>query len=386
MEHTMRPSRRIWRTAAASAVAVLAVLGLVRVASPAAAHPGHTIVVTTTIQTAVDAAQPGDTILVPPGTYRESVLVTKSHLRIVGSRAAILDAAGFRVGIRVGTGQISRGGPSPACPPLAVKGFTLEGLTIKHAGFSGVFLIGVDGYHLTGSRYVDNPVYGPFPVCSRNGVIDFNQVIGGGSAVGPSLDTGIYVGDDDQVTVRHNSVTNYVIGVVVENTIHASVQDNLLKQNTAGIYVAVFPDHPRPFTDDVLLERNQVLHNNLPNPVPADSGDEIGLVPTGAGIVNLGGDRVVIRDNRVLHNDSLGIAIVQNLLAPADPRIEPNPDFNQVRGNVILHNGQDPDPVRAITPGADIVYDGTGTGTCFADNVFATEFPAGITELFPCGG
>jgi hypothetical protein len=51
----------------------------------------------------------------------------------------------------------------------------------------------------------------------------------------------------------------------------------------------------------------------------------------------------------------------------------------------ILHNGQSPDPVRAITPGADLVYDGTGTGTCFADNVFDTEFPAGITEQFPCG-
>jgi parallel beta-helix repeat protein len=365
---------------------VLAVLGLVGVASPAGAHTGHTIVVTTTIQAAVDAAQPGDTILVPPGSYRESVQVTKSHLRIVGSRAAVIDAAGFRTGIRVGTGTISRGGPVPACPPLAVEGFTLKGLTIKHAGFSGVFLIGVDGYRLTGTRYVDNPVYGPFPVCSRNGLIDLNQVVGGGSTVGPSLDTGIYVGDDDQVTVRNNSVTNYVIGVVVENSIHATVQNNLLKGNTAGIYVAVFPDHPRPLTDQVVIERNQVLHNNLPNPVPADGGDEIGLVPTGAGIVNLGGDHVVISHNRVLGNDSLGVAIVQNLLAPGDPRIEPNPDFNQVRRNVILHNGQDPDPVRAITPGADLVYDGTGTGTCFADNVFATEFPAGITELFPCGG
>jgi hypothetical protein len=35
-----------------------------------------------------------------------------------------------------------------------------------------------------------------------------------------------------------------------------------------------------------------------------------------------------------------------------------------------------PDPVRAIT----------GTGTCFADNSFATEFPAGITARFPCRG
>jgi parallel beta-helix repeat protein len=373
------------RISVISAVALLTVLGSAAVAAPAAAHTGHTIVVKTTIQSAVDAAQPGDTILVPPGTYRESVLVTKSHLTIVGSPAAILDAAGFRTAIRVGTGRISRGGPSPACPPLTIEGFTLKGLTIKHAGFGGVFLIGVDAYRLTGSRYVDNPVYGPFPVCSRNGLIDFNHVVGGGSAAGPSLDTGIYVGDDDQVTVRHNSVTNYVIGVVVENTIHAAVNHNLLKGNTAGIYVAVFPDHPRPFTDDVVIERNHVLHNNLPNPVAADSGDEIGLVPTGAGIVNLGGDHIVIGHNRVLGNDSLGVAIVQNLLAPADPRIEPNPDFNRVRRNVILHNGQHPDPIRAITPGADIVYDGTGIGTCFADNVFKTEFPAGITALFPCG-
>ena len=369
---------------ATSAVFALAMLGLAGFASPAAALAGDTILVTTTIQAAVDAAQPGDTILVPPGTYRESVLVTKSHLTITGSPAAVIDAEGFPTGIRVGTGRISRDGPVPTCPPLAVEGFTLKGLTITHGGFSGAFLVGVDGYHLTGTRYVDNPVYGPFPVCSRNGLIDFNHVVGGGSAVGPSLDTGIYVGDDDQVTVRHNSVTNYVIGVVVENTIHATVQDNLLQGNTAGIYVAVLPDHPRPFTDDVVVERNQVIRNNLPNPVPPDSGDEIGGVPTGVGIVNLGSDHVVVRSNRVLGNNSLGVIILRNLFGPADPRIEPDPDFNQVRGNVVLQNGQHPDPVRAITPGADIVYDGTGTGNCFANNVFKTEFPAGITALFPC--
>jgi parallel beta-helix repeat protein len=375
-------SRRISVT---SAVIVLAMLELVGIASPAAALAGTTIVVTTTIQAAVNAAQPGDTIVVPPGTYHESILVNKSHLTIVGTPAAIIDAAGFRTGIRVGTGTISRGGPAPTCPPLAVEGFRLSGLTIKHAGFSGVFLVGVDGYHLTGTSYVDNPVYGPFPVCSRNGLIDLNHVVGGGSAVGPSLDTGIYVGDDDQVTVRNNSVTNYVIGVVVENTINAIVQDNLLQGNTAGIYAAVLPDHPRPFTDNVVVERNQVVNNNLPNPVPADSGEEIGLVPTGVGIVNLGSDHVVIRNNRVIGNDSLGVIILQDLFGPVDPRIEPNADFNQVRGNVILHNGHNPDPVRAITPGADIVYDGTGTGNCFADNIFATEFPAGITTSFPCG-
>src|SRR5436190_1824918 len=301
-----------------SITSAVAVLGLAAVTPPAAALSSDTIVVTTTIQAAVDAAQPGDTILVPPGTYRESVLVDKSHLTIVGSPAAIIDAAGFRTRIRVGTGSISRGGPVPTCPPLAVDGFTLRGLTVEHGSLSGVNLVGVDGYHLTGTSYVDNPLYGPYPVCSSNGLIDFNQVVGGGSAVGPSLDTGIYAGDDDQVTIRHNFVTNYVIGALAENTTNATIDDNLLKGNTAGVYAAVLPDHPRPFTDNVLIEHNQVVNNNLPNPVPVDSGRDIGGVPTGVGIVNFGADHVVIRDNRVLGNDSLGVIVLQNFLAPLD--------------------------------------------------------------------
>ena len=74
------------RKVTAASAALL--LGVAVLASPSAARPGRTIVVTTTIQAAVDAAHPGDTILVPPGTYRESVLVTKSNLTITGSPAS----------------------------------------------------------------------------------------------------------------------------------------------------------------------------------------------------------------------------------------------------------------------------------------------------------
>jgi len=67
-----------------------------------------------------------------------------------------------------------------------------------------------------------------------------------------------------------------------------------------------------------------------------------------------------------------------------DPRIEPNPDRNEVRRNVILQNGRSPDSVRALSPGVDIAYDGTGVGTCFIDNIFRTEFPTHITSIFCC--
>jgi parallel beta-helix repeat protein len=362
----------------------ISLCGFVAIAIPGFSSAGTVIVVTNTIQAAIDAANPGDTIFVPPGTYDESVTVTKNNITIVGSHGAVIDA-GNRIGIRVGTGGRSVVDGVSLCPPLAVQNFTLTGLTIRNARFAGVFLIGVHGYHLTGTHYLDNPVYGPFPVCSEQGLIDFNIVEGGNAAgLDVSIDAGIYVGDSDTVTVEHNTVTNHAIGVEIENTVNAVVQGNILRGNTGGILVVVLPGLDKPATDNVRIERNLVLQNNLPNPVPADSGDPVGLLPTGTGILNLGGDRVVIRHNSVLGHDSVGVAIVQNPFAALDPRIEPKPDGNEVRSNVILLNGRSPDPVRATTPGADIIYDGTGVGTCFAHNIFTTEFPAGITGSFPC--
>jgi hypothetical protein len=56
---------------------------------------------------------------------------------------------------------------------------------------------------------------------------------------------------------------------------------------------------------------------------------------------------------------------------------------NEVRRNIIVQNIRRPDP-HALTPGADIVYDGTGLGTCFFDNTFKTEFPIDIIYVFRC--
>jgi parallel beta-helix repeat protein len=331
---------------------------------------GRKITVTTTIQAAVDAASPGDTIVVPPGTYRETVLVDKSGLAIRGSRGAVLDASGHQYGIRVGTGQIS--GAPPACPPYSIRGFTLRGLTIKNADDTGLFMIGVDGFRVTQGHFIDNAEYGVFPRCSRDGRIDHNS--GGGGR-----DATIYVGVDDDIRVEENHLSDGEIGIELENTLHTVVRDNVLTGNVAGILVIVLPGLPTTVTDQALIEGNVIFQNNLPNPFPAPPPftDDLQLLPSGTGILNAGGDHVLVRHNLVIGNDTVGVGIIENPFGFGPP------DDNQVRGNVILRNGKSPDP-RAQGQAGDILYDGSGTGNCFAGNLFKTDFPPGIASLFPC--
>ena len=170
-----------------SARSVTAVLGLLAaslVATPGTSQAaGDIIVVTTTIQAAVDAADPGDTVLVPAGTYAESVNVTEPGITVRGSRGAVLDGTGLDLlyGIRVRSLDGSR-----------LDGFTLEGLTIRGYSRYGSQVSGVDNFRLTGTRYLDNPLYGLFPVRCSHGRVDHNEVSG-------SYDSGVYVGQCSDV-------------------------------------------------------------------------------------------------------------------------------------------------------------------------------------------
>ncbi len=114
---------------------------------------------TSAIQTAVDEANPGDTIVVSPGTYSGSTVSVKTNdLTITGSKAAVIDATGNTYGITVGT-QLTFD-PGPACPPFGVSDFNISGLTVRDAQDTGIFLFGVDKFEVSGGAYLDNGEYG----------------------------------------------------------------------------------------------------------------------------------------------------------------------------------------------------------------------------------
>ena len=351
-------------------IAVAALATVVLAAAPSAF--AEEIVARSSIQAAVDAADPGDTVVVPPGRYHESVTIAKSGITIRGSRGAILDASGFAVGIRAAAGP---GGPG--CPPPTLRDITIDGLRVENARFTGVLLRGVDGFAVRDGIYTGNETYAIFPICSRNGTIDGNHVEG-------TDDAAIYVGNSHDVVVERNHATDSTVGIEIENSTGIVVRGNTAIGNTSGIVTFVLPGLAVPVTEDVLIERNVVMHNNRPNPV-LPSEDVVGLIPTGTGILTVGADRVTVRDNRVVGNDSGGIAVIALPFPNPDPRVDPFPDSNQVIGNVALANGRSPDLLRTPFPGADLIYDGSGSGTCFADNVFATSVPPALELLFGCG-
>jgi parallel beta-helix repeat protein len=330
------------------------------------------VVVVSSIQAAVDAASPGDTVIVPPGRYYETVTIAKSGITIRGSRGAVLDASGFSVGIRAAAAP---GGPG--CPPATLSDLEIDGLRIENASFTGVLLRGVDGFTVRDGVYTGNEEYAIFPICSRNGLIEDNDVEG-------TDDAAIYIGNSHDVIVEHNHATDSTVGIEIENSTGIVVRGNTAVGNTSGIVTFVLPGLAVPVTEGVLVERNIVMHNNRPNPL-LPSEDVVGLIPTGTGILTVGADRVLLRANRVVGNDSGGIAVIALPFPNPDPRVDPFPDGNRVTGNVALANGRSPDPLRSPYPGADLIYDGAGSGTCFSGNVFASSVPTALELLYGCG-
>ena len=316
------------------------------------------------IQSAVDASEPGDVILIKPGIYKEAVLVEKPNITLRGSEGVIIENPGGKEdGIRVTDNG---------------DGFKLYHVTLRGFEENGVFMIRADDYVLSHVTTIDCGEYGLFPIASNRGLIEYCVASG-------HTDSGIYIGQCEDTKMLHNKTFENVIGLEIENCSKVVASNNHSYNNSAGMLVVLLPGLRVTASADILLSKNKVNDNNHENFSEPGGGFE-NFVPTGSGILVVGTDDTRIEQNHVSGNSFLGIAVVSTRLLgglaglpeEAFDLIEPNPDGTQVIKNVVKNNGSDPPTLPVPIPGVDLFWDGSGTDNCWRDNNYISSYPESL--------
>ena len=211
----------------------------------------------------------------------------------------------------------------------------------------------------TGGPKETNGGYGFYPVICTDVVIE------GCTAIGAS-DAGIYVGQSENIIVRHCTVRQNVAGIEIENSTRADVSENLATDNSGGILVFTMPDLPKKDGRHCRVFQNRVLANNHENFAP--KGNTVASVPPGTGIMIMANDEVEVFDNTIEHNQTGGLSIVSYLIMDkplADTKYDPFCEAISIHDNHFASNGEKPAGalgellVKALeTPLPDILYDG----------------------------
>jgi parallel beta-helix repeat protein len=312
-----------------------------------------------TIQSAVDQAQPGDTVEVPYGIYNERVVVDVSDITLVGianeqGEWPILD--GER---ELSDGIISSG-----------NNFTVGRFHIRNYNDNGVLVEGATGVHFHDIFAENVGTYGVYPVQSTDVLIERIEVTG-------VDDAGIYAGQCENVVIRDSVAYGNVIGIEVENTINSEVYNNHTYNNTTGIFIVVLPNLTSKVSTDTKVYDNRTNDNNLENFAP--EGATAGFLPPGLGILLLGTDNAEIYNNTVTGNKTVGIGLysLETTGVFENLDIGPTPENNYLHDNSFENNGYDPDEFVADLgiPTGDILWDVSGGGNTFDEPNAQGNFP-----------
>ena len=363
------------------------------VVSTAAHATVHRVASGGSIQAAIDAAKPGDTVLVDPGTYhgtdaKYGLRITKDNLRLIGKvnpgqgeagKVRLLHTGTQKTGVYAAPAGCEFQDVQGSCTKPHVKGFYIRGFTVEGFPVNGIQTRWVDGFQFVQNESVNNLNNGIYPTLSANGLVQNNVSYG-------SLDTAMWVAGSENVRVIGNEVFGSVIGFEITVSNNVWVTQNKIHGNTLGI--GLFHPNgagnpPKPVMKNWVIEHNDVRDNNRPN--YAVPGTFQSALPPGIGVLLAGVSDHVIAKNTVADNDFVGIAVLgwctANAGTPNDcsvnpPIADPAANNNRVSQNKLFGNGTDAPPIPIAFLAADMTYfefEGS-SGNCFEKNK-----PSGFT-------
>jgi hypothetical protein len=354
---------------------VAAACGLVAAGAPSSAMAAaHTVHPGESIQAAVDAANPGDTVKVLPGDYTEThgnvvaVHVTKS-LKLLAlskptAKVRLLPGANNLQGILV----------EPANPgDPDINGLIVSGFTVQGFPKNGIWLRHVQHYKIQNNQAIDNLENGIWPTLSANGLVKKNVSYG-------SEDSALWIEASENVRAIKNELHHSPTGLEITVSHNITATKNDIHDNSVGVGLyhpsaaGLPPLQPLDQNGYWTLIKNHVHDNNNPNAAPA--GSMSAALPPGIGILVLGVDHVTLKANTVTGNQFFGIGVLDWCLAVAGtdfdcsiavPEVSDTaPDHDTAIANVATGNGT------VAPPGFDAfkgdIFAVGGTGNCFIHN------------------
>ncbi|MGX4691347.1 right-handed parallel beta-helix repeat-containing protein [Streptomyces sp. JNUCC 63] len=332
----------------------------VAAAPPISVPRTHLVFPGQSIQKAVNSAKAGDTVLVSPGVYHESVKVTTPGLTLSGmGRNTVLKP------VAKATGDCGKSG-SGICvtgtKAKRLKGVTVSDLTVTGFSRAGVMSVDTDRLTVRNVTAEKNRLWGLAEERSVRSEYRQNTARANGDA-GLFLANTITVEqgaiDTGGTQITHNRLENNRIGATVRRLRNLTVAGNEITDNCAGVFVV--GDENKPRAGALAVRDNRVVENNKYCAATA-------RLPhlQGSGIVLTGAEKTAVTRNTVTGHSgksplSGGIVLFKSLVGAAG-------ENNRISDNALRGNSP-----------ADLVNQESAThNNTFRNNSCRASKPAGL--------